>query len=182
MRVEAMSGTGDCTQTGAAGERIAARQDEIDLDILDDTLSFYLRSLSMAVSRDWESRLEGLDTVRGTGKVTALFLIANHPGIRPSVIAEVSMKDRSEMGRILDGLEANGLICRRTNSTDTRARALFLTEAGQRTADELRRRVRASRAYFHDVPDDEYAQVMDLLRKIYWRVLSTPRREEGDTA
>lgn len=177
-----MPDTKDVKSAEAAGERIVARQDEINLDILDDTLSFYLRALGIAVSRDWESRLEGLDAVRGTGRVTALFLIANHPGIRPSVIADVSMKDRSEMGRVLDGLEASGLICRRTNSTDTRARALFLTEDGRRTVDELRRRVRASRAFFHDVPDDDYAQVMDLLRKIYWRVLSEPRPDEGDAS
>ena len=158
-----MPDTKDVKSAEAAGERIVARQDEINLDILDDTLSFYLRALGIAVSRDWESRLEGLDAVRGTGRVTALFLIANHPGIRPSVIADVSMKDRSEMGRVLDGLEASGLICRRT-------------------VDELRRRVRASRAFFHDVPDDDYAQVMDLLRKIYWRVLSEPRPDEGDAS
>ena len=114
--------------------------------------------------------------------MTALFLIANHPGIRPSVIAEVSMKDRSEMRRVLHGLEANGLITRRINSTDTRARALFLTEAGERTVAELRRRVRSSRAFFLDVPDDEYAQVMTLLRKIYWRVLTAHRSEDGDAA
>lgn len=177
-----MPATADGRHGEAAGERITARQDEIDLDILDDTLSFYLRALGIAVSRDWESRLGGLDAVRGTGRVTALFLIANHPGIRPSVIAEVSMKDRSEMGRVLDGLEANGLICRRMNSTDTRARALFLTEAGEQTVAELRRRVRSSRAFFHDVPDDEYAQVMTLLRKIYWRVLTAHRSEDGDAA
>ena len=48
-----MSATGDGTRGEAAGERIAARQHEIDLDILDDTLSFYLRALGIAVTSDW---------------------------------------------------------------------------------------------------------------------------------
>lgn len=60
-----MPATADGRHGEAAGERITARQDEIDLDILDNTLSFYLRALGIAVSRDWESRLGGLDAVRG---------------------------------------------------------------------------------------------------------------------
>lgn len=159
----------------AIGEDVVVSPETIDLDVLDVTLSYYLRSLNMAVSRDWESRLDGLDAVRGVGKVIALFLIANHPGIRPSVIAQVSLKDRSEIARLLDGLETAGLITRRTNTTDSRAWALFLTEEGHRVVKELRRRVRESRAYFAHVSDEEYDQVIALLRKIYWRVVTEPR-------
>lgn len=160
---------------GPPGESVLALPEEIDLDVLDTTLSFYLRSLNMAVSRDWESRLDGLDPVRGTGKVTALLLIANHPGIRPSVIARVSLKDRSAMGRVLDGLEANGFITRRTSTRDSRAWALFLTDKGEHAVGEIRRRVRESRAFFGDVSEEDYAQVIALLRKIYWRIVTEPR-------
>jgi DNA-binding MarR family transcriptional regulator len=166
---------GDDASLGIPGESILALPGEIDLDVLDVTLSFYLRGLSMAVSRDWESRLDGLDPIRGTGKVTALFLIANHPGIRPSVIAQVSLRDRSEIGRVLDGLEANGFITRRTSTQDSRAWALFLTEEGERIVAELRRRVRESREFFGDVSEEDYTQVIALLRKIYWRIVTEPR-------
>lgn len=158
-----------------AGERVTASPDEIDLDVLDVTLSFFLRSLSLAVSRDWESRLDELDVIRGTGKVTALFLVASHPGIRPSIIAQVSQKDRSEMGRILDELESSGLIFRRTNSQDSRARALFLTGRGEEVVAILRERIRASRSFFADVSEEDYVQIVTLLRKLYWRVVTEPR-------
>lgn len=167
----------DHEETGLsfAGERVTASPEEIDLDVLDITLSFFLRSLSLAVSRDWEARLDDLHVIRGTGKVTALFLIARHPGIRPSVIAQVSQKNRSEMGRILDELEANGLLCRRTNSQDLRARALFLTEEGERIVTMLRERVRESRAFFDDISEEDYTQTLALLRTLYWRIVTKPR-------
>ncbi len=166
---------GNAGVVDAPGQGVEALPNEINLDVLDFTLSFFLRSLSMAVSRDWEGRLDGLDPIRGTGRVTALFLIANHPGIRPSVIAKVSLKDRSEIGRVLDGLESKGLITRRTGATDSRSRALFLTGAGESIVVELRRRVQESREFFGDVSDEDYVEVIALLRKIYWRVVTEPR-------
>lgn len=175
MADETESEAGGGAPPEAPGERVAALPEEIDLDVLDVTLSYYLRTLNGAVSRDWEARLDGLDAIRGFGKVTALFLIDNHPGIRPSVIAQVIMKDRSEVGRMLDGLEAAGLIARRTSTVDSRAWALFLTAEGERVAAEVRRRVRASRAFFADVPEEDYDRVIGLLRRIYWRVVTDPR-------
>ena len=71
---------------------------EVDLDVLENTLSFYIRTVNIAVSRDLDDRLEGLDVARGTGKITTLLLVDSHPGIRPSVIAQLILKDRSAMG------------------------------------------------------------------------------------
>ena len=160
-------------------EGLVVSPETVDLDVLDDTLSFYLRSLNIAVSRDWESRLDGLEMIKGTGKVTALFLIARHPGIWASIIARLSMKDRSETGRLLDGLEREGLIERRKDTADSRARALFLTEKGEGVVVLLRNRVRDSRAYFSDVTAEDYDTLMTMLRKIYWRIVAdTPAKGE----
>ncbi|TKB29589.1 MAG: MarR family transcriptional regulator, partial [Mesorhizobium sp.] len=74
----------------------------VGLDVLEDTLSFYIRSINIALSRDLDDRLEGLDVARGTGKITTLLLVDSHPGIRPSVIAQLIMRDRSAMGRLVD--------------------------------------------------------------------------------
>lgn len=162
----------------APGEMLGVFSEDINLDVLDHTLSYYLRVLNIAVSRDWESRLGELEVVRGTGKVTALMLIERHPGIRPSVIAQITLKDRSEIARILDGFEKNGLIYRRTNLLNSRAWALFLTDAGSRLVEDLRGRITDSRAFFDDVSDEEYEQVISLLRKIYWRVIRNPRQSD----
>lgn len=151
----------------------------IDLDVLDTTLSFFIRSLNIAVSRDWDARIADLESIRGVGKTTAVLLISNHPGVRPSVIAQIAMKDRSEMGRVLDGLVADGLVVRRPSSLDSRSRALFLTEEGEAVADEVRRRVRESRSFFGDLSEEEYAAVLEPLRALYWRLLSGPRAAGG---
>jgi DNA-binding MarR family transcriptional regulator len=89
--------------------------DHVDIDVLENTLSFYIRVIDSSVSRDLDERLEKLEVAKGKGKITALFLIDSHPGIRPSVVAELAMKDRSAMGRILDLFEKQGLIERRTS-------------------------------------------------------------------
>lgn len=164
----------DPTEGPAPGEVLGVSPEEIDLDILEHTISFYVRVLAIAVTRDWESRLDDLDLLRGTGKVTALMLIGRHPGIRPSVIAQVTMKDRSEIARVLDSFEKNGLITRRTNMLDSRAWALFLTDAGHRLVDDLRQRIKSSRAFFSDVSDEEYTQAIAVLRKVYWGVIMSP--------
>lgn len=159
----------------APGEAVVATPESIDLDVLDNTLSFYLRALNMAVSRDWDVRVEDLRPIRGIGKVTALLLVGRHPGIRPSVVAQVLMKDRSEVGRVLDGLETNGLLARRISVTDSRARALFLTPEGEAMADEVRRRVRESRRFFGDLTEAEYVAAITPLRSLYWRLVTKPR-------
>lgn len=169
----------DRATSDISGEEIQAGPGELDLDVLDVTLSFFIRSLNIAVSRDWESRLDGLDAIRGAGRVTAILLIDNHPGIRPSVIAQAAMKDRSDMGRVLDGLETAGLIVRRTHSRDSRAWALFLTDEGRRVADLIRQRVRESRAFFGDLSEQEYDALICSLRALYWRIVTHPRTPGG---
>ena len=82
----------------------------VDLDVLEDTLSFYIRTMNIAVSRDLDARLEGCDVARGTGKITTLLLVDSHPGIRPSVIAQIIMHDRSAMGRLIEQMIEHDLL------------------------------------------------------------------------
>ncbi|ORE98897.1 MarR family transcriptional regulator [Aurantimonas sp. 22II-16-19i] len=160
---------------GESGSKTAVtRVEDVDLGVLDDTLSFFIRSLNLAVTRDLDARLGGMEVARGTGKITALFLIGRHPGIRPSIIASAAMKDRSAMARILDDMHRHGLIRRETGrGEDGRVQALYLTDKGETLAAEVKAIVRQSRDFFHDMSDEEYAQVIDLLRGIYWRVVKS---------
>ncbi|KQT69110.1 MarR family transcriptional regulator [Aureimonas sp. Leaf460] len=148
------------------------RAADVDLDVLDGTLSFFIRSINIAVSRDLDRRLEGLEVAKGTGKVTTLLLVGRHPGIRPSVIAEIILKDRSAMGRIVDDMQGQGLVRREVAGDDFRAQALFLTPKGEELAETVRGIVGASRDFFGDVEDEDYEAVMALLRKIYWRIVA----------
>jgi len=145
--------------------------DDIDLDVLEDTLSFYIRTVNLAVSRDLDERLEGCDVARGTGKITTLLLVDSHPGIRPSIIAQLILKDRSAMGRLVDQMEDHELLTRETSADDSRAQELYITEKGAALAVEVRELVtRQSRDFFDFIPEDEQRLLMDILRRAYRRI------------
>ncbi|UWL61879.1 MarR family transcriptional regulator [Brucella pseudintermedia] len=161
------------------GEGLVVSPETIDLDVLDDTFSYFIRDLNIAVSRDWEARLEGMDELRGTGKVTALLAINKYPGIHPSTIAQINLRDRAEVARTLNALEKDGLIYRRPGRKDSRSWSLFLTDKGKDIIEPLRQRIRESRQFLYDVSDEEYEQVMGLLRRIYWRLVMAPHPVGG---
>ncbi|NKN37429.1 MarR family transcriptional regulator [Agrobacterium sp. a22-2] len=144
---------------------------DIDLDVLEDTLSFYIRTVNLAVSRDLDERLEGYDVARGTGKITTLLMVDSHPGIRPSVIAQLILKDRSATGRLVDQMEAHGLLTRETSVDDNRAQELYITAKGAALAEQVRAIVtQQSKDFFHFIPEDEQALLMDILRRAYRRI------------
>ena len=151
---------------------LPTRVDQVDLDVLENTLSFYIRVLDVAVSRDLDERLQGFEVARGKWKITALLLIDNHPGIRPSVLAEIAFKDRSAMGRILDQFEAHGLITRRTSAEDGRAQELYITEKGSSLAAKVRSIVVQQSKDFFDriIPPTEQGVLIDVLKRAYHRL------------
>ncbi|AYM63927.1 MarR family transcriptional regulator [Agrobacterium sp. ATCC 31749] len=145
---------------------------DINLDVLEDTLSFYIRTINLAVSRDLDNRLEGLDVAKGTGKITTLLLVDDYPGIRPSVIAHLTMRDRSAMGRIIDQMVSHDLIRREVSPDDSRAQELYITEAGAALALKIREIVpQQSRDFFSFIPEDEQKQVIDILRRAYRHIV-----------
>jgi DNA-binding MarR family transcriptional regulator len=159
----------------------------VDLDILENTLSFYIRSINLAVSRDLDERLDGLEVARGTGKITTLLMVDSHPGVRPSIIAKMSLHDRSAMARLVDQMEEQGLLKRKVSATDRRAQELFITTKGAALADRVRALVNEqSREFFHFVPEGEQKLVIDILRRIYRRIAGLdddiPAREASDAA
>lgn len=169
----------DAVLDSAPGEELVISPETIDLDVLNHAISYFIRDLNIAVSRDWEARISDLDDMKGTGKVIAMFLISRYPGIRPSTIAQISLRDRAEVARQINSLEKAGLIYRKTGRKDSRSWSLFITENGEHRVEQLRQRVKESRQFLSDVSDEEYEQVMTLLRKIYWRVVMEPRPAGG---
>src|SRR4051794_10502354 len=101
----------------------------IDFDIFGNLLSFYARSVVLKLNQDLDARMAGLPVARGTGKISTLLLVGANPGIRPSVVAHYITKDRSAMVRLLDQLQAAGLIEQRVSASERRARELYLTKA-----------------------------------------------------
>ncbi len=118
---------------GIIGGRLIP-QDFGGLELL---LSFYIRRVNIAVSRHLDKKLSGLDVAKGTGKIGTLLIVSRHPGISPSEVADIILRDRSSMGRLLVRMEAQGLILRKISPHDQRSLALYLTPAGHRLAEKV---------------------------------------------
>lgn len=147
------------------------RVDHVDLDVLENILSYYIRIIERTLSKDLDARLADLAVAKGKGKITSLLLIDSHPGIRPSVIAELLMRDRSATGRILDMLEGQGLITRRVSGEDSRAQELFITEKGAALAAKVRGIVVQQNEDFFGriMPQEDQDTVVRILRAAYDR-------------
>src|SRR5262249_34893391 len=139
----------------------------VDLDILSDLLSFYIRTLYIAIARDLDARMEGMPVARGTGKISTLLMVEANPGIRPSVIAHYSTKDRSAMVRIIDQLRRAGLIEQSVSSRERRARELHITPKGRQMAKQVRAIALAQSAEFFAVLSEaERQSLRRILSKI----------------
>ena len=146
--------------------------DEVDLGVFNDTLSFFIRTLNRAVSRDLDEKLEGLDVAKGTGKISTLLLVNTYPGVRSSTIAQIIQRDRSAMGRLIDQMEAHDLLRREDSAEDGRAQELYITEKGAALAVTVEGIIQIqSRQFFSDLTDEEHEMVVRALRKVYRRMV-----------
>ena len=57
--------------------------------------------------------------------------IMANPGLTQSAIAELSLKDKTNITRMLDVLERNGFIERKNDDTDRRTYRIYITPAGE---------------------------------------------------
>ncbi|BCH56352.1 MarR family winged helix-turn-helix transcriptional regulator [Agrobacterium vitis] len=144
----------------------------VELDVLENVLSYYIRTINMAVSRDLDQKLGKLEVAKGTGKITTLLLVDSHPGIRSSVIAQLIFKDRSAMVRLVDQMEEQALLRREADDDDNRAQGLFITPKGAALAKRVRPLVvKQSRDFFPDITDEEHQMLISVLGRTYRRIV-----------
>lgn len=148
--------------------------DDVDLDVLGDTITFFVRVLDIALSRDIDERLKGLEVGKGKGKVTSLLFIDRHPGIRPSKLAERAMKDRAHIARIIENFIEHDLVTRRVTESDSRAAELCVTPKGAAMAEQVRRIIREQETEFFAelVSPEEHDQAVRILKGMYLRLLA----------
>jgi DNA-binding MarR family transcriptional regulator len=115
-----------------------------------------------------EARIAHLDVAKGKGKITTVLLVDDYPGIRPSQIAEVLMRDRPATGRIIDPLVSAGHIRREMSAEDQRAQALFITKKGHELAQEVRQIIRDQEEEFFDfIAPEDRQDFMRMLKRVY---------------
>lgn len=83
------------------------------------------------------------DRVRASGhditsvQYAALAMLVDHPGIDQAGLAGLIAYDRATIGGVVQRLEQKGLLERRVDDQDRRARRLYLTPAGVTALQEL---------------------------------------------
>jgi DNA-binding MarR family transcriptional regulator len=95
-----------------------------------------LGALALALADRIAARAEAASGLRDTA-ASALVVITNHPGEPIDAIRRTLGLTHSGAVRIVDGLEAAGLVERRRSDRDARATALWPTPSGEQTASQI---------------------------------------------
>jgi MarR family transcriptional regulator, lower aerobic nicotinate degradation pathway regulator len=124
----------------------ADRQSRITADPASPTYrrvpAYLIRRLHMICTAIVAEALEDEDMP--VSQWAILTIIENHPGIDQSRLAEVVAIDRTNTGRLVDQLEARGLVERRPHDSDRRVWMLRCTPLGHKIRKRLRPRALAS--------------------------------------
>ena len=114
----------------------AARRGELDFDVLNEHLGYFLRRLQVEVFKDFIRTLSVLD-VR-PAQYTVLVLIASNPGRSQAEIGEALNIERARLAKMLNELETRGWIRRLAAANDGRSHSLFLTPKGKKSLDRIK--------------------------------------------
>ncbi|CAM4216337.1 MarR family winged helix-turn-helix transcriptional regulator [Kerstersia similis] len=139
--------------------------DDAGLDLCSDALGYALRRAQV---RSYELLFGILGAEALTpARITALSLIATHPGMNQSALAEHLKVNRASVVKVIDTLESHGLVQRCPVQGDRRSRALAVTGAGREELRSLRRKMDIyERALAERLDAGERQQLMRLLEKV----------------
>ncbi|QJP63978.1 MarR family winged helix-turn-helix transcriptional regulator [Bordetella holmesii] len=141
-----------------------------------DSISAAVRfgPLLAQAARSWRRAADRRLVPFGLTEATWLPLLrvsrAGHPMRQKDLAASLGL-DGSSIVRVLDALEASGLLARQPDPEDRRAKALVLTPAGQAVVEQVEAVARQVReAALADLPDEEVLRACALLDLICQRL------------
>ena len=100
------------------------------------TLGFLVATVSRLMRRQFGQRLDSSRHLT-LAQARALGYIARHPGVRQVQLAEVLEVQPISLARLIDQLEAAGLVQRRSDPSDRRAYQLFVRPAAQKQLTQM---------------------------------------------
>jgi len=101
-----------------------------------DDLLRLIRDSGRLLKRSFDSRARALGVTRE--QWTALAMLSRNEGVNQTRFADLMDMEPVGLCRMVDRLEAVGLVRRERDQADRRARRLFLTRAGWARMDQLR--------------------------------------------
>ena len=130
-----------------------------------DTIGFLLSDTARLMRRDVERRARPVGLTRAQWQ--ALFHLARNEGCNQATLADLLDVEPITLARVIDRLEASGLVERRPDPGDRRARLLFLGERAHPLLEELRSLGAETREVaLAGISEDERHQLSRLLTKM----------------
>jgi DNA-binding MarR family transcriptional regulator len=158
---------GDRERSGGSEVRCAAPRSgaaAVDLGDLEGFVGFHLRVAQDASFRAF-ARLTGQQGVR-PGRFAALMVISRNPGISQAALGQTIARDKSSVTPLIQELQRLGLIERRSSAEDRRRVELYLTGAGKKQLERLRRVAGEHDANLDAIVGPRKREFLELLRKI----------------
>lgn len=125
-----------------------------------------IRRLNQISASVFQDRMKSLGLDLTSVQFAAMNAIRVNPGIDQASLAGLIAYDRATIGGVVDRLEAKGLVIRRTNERDRRAREVSLTEQGEELLAKITPTVRALQAdILVGLNPDEQVQFLKLAEK-----------------
>lgn len=136
------------------------------------------------VGRLWRRRVDQALAAHGLSEATALplrILIFYSKPLRQGVLADELDIEGPSLVRLIDLLEREGLVERREDPTDRRAKMLSLTPAGKAKARQVERVVeRLRNEILEGISSEQLVTAFEVMRAIERKVaVRTPVPEEG---
>ena len=100
-----------------------------------ESVGFLMADVSRLMRKSFEELLEGSSLTLAQAR--ALFYLSRQEGIRQVVLAEILEVQPITLARLIDQLQAEGLVERRPDPNDRRAYQLFLTKKAQPHLDAI---------------------------------------------
>ena len=138
-----------------------------------NTIHSEIGYLISRLARLWRREADQALADHGLSQATALpLMVLSRRGksVRQGVLAEEVGIEGPSLVRLIDLLQAEGLVERREDPTDRRAKTLHLTPTGEAKAEEINRVLRRVRAdLLKDIDADDLVVTFDALQRIEQR-------------
>lgn len=125
--------------------------------------------LARLLRGDFDRNVDNVGLTRSQWALIAV--AARRPGSTQREIAELLEMSEASAGRLVDRLEADGMLERREREGDRRARAVYLTEAANPLLDRMGAlaRLREER-WFRGISETQLQQTEEVLDRLYANV------------
>ncbi len=137
-----------------------------DVGEIRNIVGFHLRLAYGTVYRHFTETFAHLDLTQK--QVSVLWLVADHPEIAQTGLAQRMRMDRATTMAIVNRLESKGYLARSKSKTDARKQALNLTESGRKALARAKGAIRQHEHWLKSrFSDKEVDKLIELLTRIH---------------